>query len=129
MGAIAQYDELFGAQVADMFYKKAVTATKEEREQSGATKLAMYDTVAIDRELAVCALQETYDTLDEANKENEALQANINKYEEVFGVKNDEFLAQYKINLLPKPGSTKQKLLKHVCSKYSSVIQAVKQKQ
>jgi hypothetical protein len=129
MGTLSQYADLFGKELADYFHKKSLEETREERAQTGATKIAKFDEAVVSRALAVHALREAFDTLQESAEEKEMMRATLKKYEEVCGEKNEDFLARHEMQVVIPSGQAlaKKSLADHLRKKYSSVLQAAKQ--
>jgi hypothetical protein len=129
MGTLAQYTDLFGKELVEHFHTTSLEETREERAQTGATKIAKYDEAVVDRTLAVHALREAFDTLQESAEEKEMMRAALKKYEEVCGEKNEDFLARNEVQVVIPPGHAlaKKTLAEHLRKKYSSVLQAAKQ--
>jgi len=118
MGDLKTY---FGNDFMKELTKKAMDNSKEFRNQTGSTKIALADTLAIENETRKLAEKELIEVLDDIEAKNELNQKVIKQYENVYGEKNENFIKNHNISVTRTEEKihAKKALADHMNKKYN----------
>ena len=82
-----------------IIFINAAETINEFKTQSPATKIALVDKLQVENEIYKQETTILIDTLEEVQAQNKVNNQTIKKYEQEFGVINDEFIKKHKISV------------------------------
>ena len=97
MGELTNF---LGSDTVRIILNNSAKTINELKAQSPATKVALFDELKVENEIYKQGTTILIDTLEDVQAQNEVNNQAINKYEQEFGVRNEDFINKHKISVV-----------------------------
>ena len=89
---MGELNNFLGSDTVRIILNNAAKTINKFKAQSFATKIALVDELQVENEIYKQRTTILFDTIEEVQEQNEVNNQAIKKYEQEFGVKNDDFI-------------------------------------
>ena len=110
MGKLTNF---LGSDTVRIILNNSAKTINEFKVQNHATKAALFDDIKVENEIYKQGTTMLIDTLEEVQAQNEVNNQVIKKYEQKFGVRNEDFINKHKISVVTSKERKHAALLNH----------------
>ena len=97
MGELTNF---LGSDTVRIIHNNYAKTINEFKAQNPATKVALFDELKVENEIYKYGTTILIDTLEEVQAQNEVNNQTIKKYEQEFGIRNEDFINKHKISVV-----------------------------